>query len=62
MKAKTKNYVLSNIDSLKYLSDEEIQALIMKRFSDPDYEGVLNLIAYQDYQESHAFTLAELGL
>lgn len=62
MKTKTRSYVLSNIDSLKYLSDDEIQSLIMKRFSDPDYEGVLNLIAYYDYQDSHAFTLAELGL
>lgn len=62
MKTKTKNYILSNIESLKYLSDDEIQALIIKKFNDPDYESVLNLIAYADYQESHAFTVAELGI
>ena len=45
-----------------YLSDSEIEALLIQRFNDPDYEGVLNLIAYQVYQDSHAFTLEEIGL
>lgn len=62
MKQKTKSYILANIEALKYLSDDELEQLIIKRFNDPDYEGVLNLIAYQDYQESHAFSVSELGL
>lgn len=62
MKTKTRGYLLNNYESLKYLSDEEIAALLIQRFNDSDITGALDLISYKQYQDAHMFTLAELGL
>lgn len=59
---KLNDYIRDNKELLKEMTESEITALLSKKFGSGEYLEALELIAYQEYQEANAFTLAEIGL